>query len=1104
MDKDENEIIYQILLFANSPTFDDAKHFLEEHPELLELETDRVDAAWLILQVIEQDKARQSSQEIEEESEEDEEENDGTIFRIRLFNALLNRCREVGIEQAFTEVNELMDDKPTPTDRRSRDVGGPSRFESDIAEMQQLQGQMRHDPQAPEKLIIVYQRILNQLQPEENQQFYTAIQTNLGTAYVDLTTGKREENLVRAIACYQEALRFWTPETAPDEYTIVQFNLGRVYDSMLTGNREENLVHAIACYQEVLRFWTSETAPEDYSKAQSHLGNAYVDLPTGNRGENIALAMACYQESLRFCSPETDPFDYANIHNSLGLVYTFMLIGNKGENLIRAITHYQEALRFYTPEFAPRNYAMTQNNLGVAYSDLRIGDRKENLARAIACHQEALRFWTPETDPFNYAMAQYNLGMEYREQGNLQKRNQEENLVRSIACYQETLRFWTPEISPLDYASIQNGLGLTYAELQKDDRGENLVRAIACYQEALRFWTPEVAHHEYAMAQNNLGRAYARLLTGNREENVNHAIACYQEALRFHTPEISPGECRGTNNNLGSLYFAQRNWASALTAYKAAIDAGEQAYRAGLSTEGKEEEITQNEEFYRHAAFAAAQLGNTVEALLLLERGKTRLLTEALQLHIPRPTNVPDSVWNAFEQAGAKLRTLQSEDASPSRREHNLLYTFSSRQQMAHDATLALNLSIERVRAYAPGFLQEPDIQVFQNLLDDEQIAIVAFCITNQGTIGFVMHRALHNVVQMVEVPSFTLTDLDKLSLDWANSYFRSIRNPAPYVFNSWLAAIPRLLTDIGKNFLSAILAILPANSERIVFIPSGGLFLLPLHAVTLAVGSSVPLCNRYQISYAPSIKVMVDNQAKAKRMNGHSLCAIINPEEDPHLLFTSNEGIAIANLFTESEIYKGQAGTKATVIAGIHKHAYVHFSCHGSYDWGTPLTSGLLLADGRLTLADLQGGEVDMSVNRLVTLSACETGISDILQGRPEEYVGIPAGFMLAGAPCIVASLWAVPELSTAMLMERFYQNHLRRGMSFAAALREAQTWVRELSIEDVAQYAERAYHQSRKEDTSELFRHMRHYRYLAQQNPASCPFAHPYYWAAFTCTGV
>lgn len=75
---------------------------------------------------------------------------------------------------------------------------------------------------------------------------------------------------------------------------------------------------------------------------------------------------------------------------------------------------------------------------------------------------------------------------------------------------------------------------------------------------------------------------------------------------------------------------------------------------------------------------------------------------------------------------------------------------------------------------------------------------------------------------------------------------------------------------------------------------------------------------------------------------------------------------------------------------------------------------------------------------------------------------------------------------------------------MSFAAALREAQTWVRELSIEDVAQYAERAYHQSRKEDTSELFRHMRHYRYLAQQNPASCPFAHPYYWAAFTCTGV
>ena len=172
---------------------------------------------------------------------------------------------------------------------------------------------------------------------------------------------------------------------------------------------------------------------------------------------------------------------------------------------------------------------------------------------------------------------------------------------------------------------------------------------------------------------------------------------------------------------------------------------------------------------------------------------------------------------------------------------------------------------------------------------------------------------------------------------------------------------------------------------------------------------------------------------------------------------------------------------------------------------WNDPPASGLDLADDRLTLADLQQGEVDLSAARLVTLSACETGITDVLRGSAEEYVGIPAGFLLAGVPCVVSSLWAVPDLSTALLMERFYRNHLIDKMEFAAALREAQVWVRELNIGEVAEYAAQCYQQStqKEEEKKELLRYMRHYRYLAERNPALCPFAHPYYWAAFTVNG-
>jgi CHAT domain-containing protein len=50
-----------------------------------------------------------------------------------------------------------------------------------------------------------------------------------------------------------------------------------------------------------------------------------------------------------------------------------------------------------------------------------------------------------------------------------------------------------------------------------------------------------------------------------------------------------------------------------------------------------------------------------------------------------------------------------------------------------------------------------------------------------------------------------------------------------------------------------------------------------------------------------------------------------------------------------------------------------------------------LALADGRLTLAELQEGVVDVTTARLLTLSVCETGLSDVLRGSAAEYVALP-----------------------------------------------------------------------------------------------------------------
>ena len=77
-----------------------------------------------------------------------------------------------------------------------------------------------------------------------------------------------------------------------------------------------------------------------------------------------------------------------------------------------------------------------------------------------------------------------------------------------------------------------------------------------------------------------------------------------------------------------------------------------------------------------------------------------------------------------------------------------------------------------------------------------------------------------------------------------------------------------------------------------------------------------------------------------------------------------------------------------------------------------------------------------------LVVLSACQTALGEDVRG--EGLMGLTRGFMYAGAPRVVASLWRVPDRGTAELMKRFYEGMLVKGLRPAAALRAAQLAMR------------------------------------------------------------
>lgn len=152
-------------------------------------------------------------------------------------------------------------------------------------------------------------------------------------------------------------------------------------------------------------------------------------------------------------------------------------------------------------------------------------------------------------------------------------------------------------------------------------------------------------------------------------------------------------------------------------------------------------------------------------------------------------------------------------------------------------------------------------------------------------------------------------------------------------------------------------------------------------------------------------------------------------------------------------------------------------------------MQSGLLLAKSqRLTLSEIIT-TLDLNASRLVTLSACETGLTDVSQS-PDEYLGLPAGLLQAGAPTVVSSLWAVGDLSTTLLTQRFYRNLLGQDgaepMSPASALRAAQRWLRNATTEQLRQYGG---------DLAAA---------LETAASSETPFSHPFHWAAFTVAGA
>ena len=351
---------------------------------------------------------------------------------------------------------------------------------------------------------------------------------------------------------------------------------------------------------------------------------------------------------------------------------------------------------------------------------------------------------------------------------------------------------------------------------------------------------------------------------------------------------------------------------------------------------------------------------------------------------------------------------------------------------------------------------------------------------------------------------------------------------------DNWRNQLETRLEKLAKILhIDEIISRLPKNCQRLILVPFRYLHLLPLHALTSPrlrqnVEETGSLLELFPggVRYTPSCQLLQLSQRvnpTGEESSPTRLFAIQNPTED--LDFTDIEVEAIAKSFNPAEVLIREKASKTGLqqqLEALQNADIAHFSCHGFFDFSNPRKSALILAGAKITTDNVNSEEksyirsrrgetfniaecltleeiFDLRLSKcsLVTLSACETGLTDI-GDNTDEYIGLPSGFFYAGATSVISTLWAVNDVSTAILMIKFYEIFLSETRPpVAIALRESQLWLKEATVQDLVDWAD----SSKLLDSESKNRIKKNYKRDYDDDDRPCQS--PVYWAAFCAVG-
>ena len=614
---------------------------------------------------------------------------------------------------------------------------------------------------------------------------------------------------------------------------------------------------------------------------------------------------------------------------------------------------------------------------------------------------------------------------------------------------------------------------------------EEFEKAAVAYLSALEELSLERTPHEWAATQTSLGIILQMLgeRTGDAA-TLLRAETAYREAVRMFESSSAEDDLQGAARDLARMLVHQRRYDDAAAVIEPALSRSDKALiDAARSRDGAKRSVERVGELYGLLSLCRLRQSapDVAAALLTAEGGRARLLADALAFDALRLEDLdhPDAyreISDARDRRASLLHRLgRLGQLGPKPDDPEVVATdissVEARESLLAELRDVTDAYVALCRRH--GLIHSPDPLRIEDILAAVPAggALVLPVVTEIAAFAFVLVDGA-SLPEVIDLPALRRDELARLLSGrdgWLGAYHECFREGLassathPQKADHWRERLTTTLAWLWKDMVGPIHRHLRdvralALDASVVILPPGLLGLLPIHAAGPDADGR-HFCDHWTVSYAPSVRTLLTCKKKGASSRGlpPKLLAIVDPFTD--LPGSRHEAALLKRIFAfaapELVILEGADATLAKVLTHLVAATHIHASTHGWFEPGQPMRSGLHLADidQPLILETLR--EIRLKAARLAFLAACESGLTDTR--LPEEFIGLPVGFVQAGAACVIAALWPIRDDAAFLIVRKFYEFYLGAAgeelQEPAAALHAALKWLRHVTFHMLAQ---------------------------------------------------